>query len=603
MHATNNLAACFLLGWLVWLSTTAAYGGEARPLATAPGSGITASIEGWAGIDALNSLGRDVGFVPIVVTIANATSVDRVWTVEGAHSRSYGAGIVPETRLAVPAGSLGRVTLYIDPGLSGSYSQIYVTVRGYGLIGGEQGFSMESLNPSMSTVTMSGYSSATSVPLLPSAISSSALAKCGDALKGYSAFPASAALELTAAPDDWRGWSALSCLLLDESDWIAMSAGQRKALLDWVGLGRRAGLMVTDQSPQRLDRIGLPAADPDGRRRVGAGELVSVPWDGVEFDAAELDRFLDGQPLHPRSDRLTQYSTFDPSTGSSVWFSGFTKLFNVFGPRQLPVVAILCFIVILALVAGPLNLLVLAGPGRRSRMFWTTPLVSLLATAVLLGLVFLRDGVGGAGARRVLCLLMPEQNAVAIIQEQFSRTGVLFSSSFAIQEPSWMRPLAYEDKQAGLTEVDGRRRQGDWFSSRSDRGHIVETVRPSRAKIEFAVGGDAPPAVISSIEVPLERLFLIDESGNYWKAENIGTGQRKPLEPSDADAYTRWYDSLAADAGPIRAAAIAAVRNRRGHVYADASPAAKIAVETLPSIRWVDDKAFFIGPFTRSAAL
>ena len=51
-----------------------------------------------------------------------------------------------------------------------------------------------------------------------------------------------------------------------------------------------------------------------------------------------------------------------------------------------------------------------------------------------------------------------------------------------------------------------------------------------------------------------------------------------------------------------RNAALEAVRDRRGHAYAEASEAAAVAVETLGSIRWIDDKAVFVGPVTRTAA-
>lgn len=596
----STCTPALLLAWgLVVLAAPAASGVETMPLATIPESGIGVEITGWAGISPHNTTGRDVGLLPLVVTITNSSSVDRIWTVEPASGYGYGAGVAPVTRLAVPAGGVGRTTLYVDTGPSNTAGSVWLRVRGFGLADGEQLVSVERWHPVLTSFSSS--SSGASQPIFPAAISRAAVAKGQTGLEKYLIL-GGLGLDLAAAPDDWRGWSVFSCLLCDESEWIAMSAGQRKAFLDWVGLGGKAGLMVTDASAERLDQLGLPAADPDGRRRVGAGEIVPVAWDGMQLDPAAVEGFLEGRSLHPRSDQLTTYSYADASTGTQTWELGFGRLFAVFGPRQLPVAAILGFLAIFGLVAGPLNLMLLAGPGRRARMFWTTPLISLVATALLLGLIFFRDGVGGAGARRVLGLLMPEQNGMAIIQEQFSRTGVLLGSSFPMREPSWMRPLQEGGRSEVLLEVEGRQRQGDWFSSRSDQGYLLETVRPSRAKIELVTGSDPSPVVISSIDVPLERLFVIDEEGTYWTATAIGTGERKPLEPSNADAYASWYREIIADAGPIRAAALQAVRDRRGHAYAEASEAAAVAVETLGSIRWIDDKAVFVGPVTRTAA-
>ena len=598
-YTQKLLFAC----WLVAACPLGALAGESMVLATILESGITVSIDGWAGISPNNTSGRDAGFLPLVLTITNGSPTDRVWTVQPARGFGFGAGIVPVTQLAVPAGGVGRTTLYVDPGPSDTSGGVWLNVRGFGLAGSEQQFRVEPFMPSLlSASSGSGASRASPQPIFPSAISRVAFAKRGKALEKYLNF-ISGGLDLAAAPDDWRGWSIFSCLLCDESEWLAMSAGQRKALLEWVGLGRRAGLLVTDTSAERLDRIGLPSADPDGRRRVGAGEIVLVTWDGMELDSDVLDRFLNRSTVHPKTDQLAGYLFRNASNGGDMtWAGGFGQLFNAFGSRQLPVVAILAFLAIFGIVAGPLNLLLFAGPGRRARMFWTTPLISLSATVVLLGLIFFRDGVGGAGARRVLCLLMPEQNAMAVIQEQFSRTGVLLGSSFPMSEPSWMRPLHGVSRADGLLEVDGLQRQGDWFSSRADQGYLLETVRPSRARIEFVDDGDGPPAVISSIEVPLDRLFVIDKEGEVWTATDVGTGERKILEQSDSQAYAEWFRRLTADAGPARAAALEAVRDRRGHAYAEAGNAAAVAVATLGSIRWIDDKAVFVGPFTRTTS-
>lgn len=584
-------AMLLVAGWL-----PNAQGAETRALATVPESGITVSVEGWAGIAPDSTAGRDAGFVPLVLTITNGSSSDRVWTVEPVSAYGAGMGIVPVAQLAVPAGGVGRTTLYVDPGPSepNAFGGVSLNVRGYGLFGGAQQFEVERWNPSYSSRT-----AGTSRPFFPAAISKAAFANCRDG--GLESFEVVGELDLKGAPEDWRGWSVFSGLLMDESEWIAMSAAQRKALLDWIGLGGRVGMLATDASAERLDQIGLPAAGGDGRRRVGAGEIVPVSWDGTQIGPEALISYENGSLLHPRSDRLLSYGSIDPVSGSASWSGGFRQLADLFGPRQLPVVAILVFLAVFGLVAGPLNLMVLAGPKRRARMFWTTPLISLLATLLLLGLIFFRDGVGGAGARRMLCLLLPEQNGMAIIQEQFSRTGVLLSSTFAIREPSWMRPLGGIASEDPLLEVDGSQRRGGWFTSRSDQGYLLQTVRPSRAKIEFVPGGDAPPAVISSIEVPLERVFVIDEDGNHWTAADVGTGERKLLEPSDAQAFTRWYRDVAADAGGIRKAAFDAVQSRRGYAYAEANAAAaQVAVTTLPSIRWIDEQAVFIGPVTRT---
>lgn len=568
---------------------------ETVGLVTDPASGISIEVDGWAGLSA-NCDGRDAGLMPVAVTITNRSPRGHVWTVQPDASFGRSRTAVPSARLAVPAGGTGKATLSFDPNDARNFAGVWFQVMGHGVAGGAQRFQVQG--------GRSFGSAGATPPALPSGISRRALDAKGSALSQFQITGQS--LDMDRAPDDWRGWSTFGSILLTEDDLLAMPAGSRKAMLEWVALGGRAGVLVEERSAERLDALGFPAADVDGRRRVGAGEVIPLEWDGTTMREEAVVGFLAGRSLTDKADRLLSYTDGSGALVNVVrpivgqWIGGFRKLYDVFGPRTLPVLPILAFLAIFGLLAGPFNVMVLAGSGRRSRMFWTTPVISLAATAFLLGLMFLRDGVGGAGARRVLALLMPEQNGIAVIQEQFSRTGVLLDGSFPIREPSWMRPLGEVAVDNGFNEIDGTIRRGDWFRSRSDQAFLIEAVRPSRATIEFVAAAGTPPAVISSIEVPLDRVWVIDEAGRYWTATDVGTGERKELEPGDATAYANWFDSIAADAGPVRLAALEAVRNRRGHAYAESTAAANLAVQTLGSIRWQDDKAAFMGPCTRT---
>jgi hypothetical protein len=573
--------------------------GEVQTLSTDLASGVKVEVEGWAGLNS-EAIGRDAGLTPVTVTITNGSPADHVWTV--APNANYGssADVTPSARIAVAAGATGRTTLFLGAGGGGGWGgHRMFQVFGHGV---SDTFHISSRN--FASGRRGGGS-----PLLEAGISREVQAAQGNPFAKYTL--SGNPLDMTRAPEDWRGWTAFRNLLLTEGEWQGLAGGRRKALLDWAATGGRAGVLVADRATERLDRLGFPAAGPDGRRRIGAGEIVVVPWDGTTLAVKDLEAFLAGRTTledalgdyHPASKAASAGMSPFGTTGSTVggWEPGFGRLFDRFGLRLLPVVPILAFLAIFGLVAGPLNVMVLAGKGRRSRMFWTTPAISLAATGCLLALMFLRDGVGGSGSRRVLGLLAPEQNALAIIQEQFSRTGVLLGSSFPIAEPAWLEPLGPRDNQSEFVEADGRTRRGDWFRSRSDQAFLATVVRPSRARIEFVPGADsAPPAVISSIEVPLARVFVIDEEGRYWSAEDVGTGEKKPLVASDADAYDRWFQTLEADAGPVRRQALAAVKNLRGHAYATSPQAGKLAVATLGSIRWTDERADFAGPYTRS---
>jgi hypothetical protein len=569
--------------------------GELQTLSTDPASGIKVEIEGWAGLNS-EAIGRDAGLTPVTVTITNGSPAAHVWTVAPRTGYGSSAVVTPSARIAVAAGATGRATLFVGTSGRGWGRHRMFQVSGHGV--------SDDFHIRDNSSSGRGGGGA----ILEAGISREVQTAQGNPFAKYTLI--GNPLDMTQAPEDWRGWTGFRNLLLTEGEWQGLAGGRRKALLDWAATGGRAGVLVADRAAERLDRLGFPAAGPDGRRRSGAGEIVVVPWDGTTLKAKEVEEFLAGRTTlenglgdyHPASKSSAGRSPFGatgPAGGG--WEPGFGRLFDRFGLRLLPVGPILAFLAVFGLVAGPLNVMVLAGTGRRSRMFWTTPAISLAATGCLLALMFLRDGVGGSGSRRVLGLLAPEQNALAIIQEQFSRTGVLLGSSFAIAEPAWLEPLGPRDDQSEFIEADGRTRRGDWFRSRADQAFLATAVRPSRARIELVPGADsAPPAVISSIEVPLARVFVIDEEGRYWSADDVGTGEKKPLVASDGEAFGKWFQTLEADAGPVRRQALAAVKNLRGHAYATSPQAGKLAVATLGSIRWIDERADFAGPYTRS---
>jgi len=572
----------------------ASIGGVARAeverVGTDPASGITIEIEGWAGIRT-PATGREAGLVPLDVTITNLSPADHAWTIGPDERFGSPRGPLPAATIAVPAGGTGRATFYVDVDRGGD---TYLAVKGHAVSGG------------MSLVSVASRPS----PPNPSSEADWRRTYVGQSKRVLAARAGTTAdrdavpLDMSRAPRDWRGWAAFQTILVTDAEWRALPADARKAALEWITLG---GRLVVFATPGGEPLAGLPTGGLGDGGPFRVGEATIVWHDGAPITEQEIARHNVGRP---RIDAYaSEVSGLDddglPGGGpAQIGGYGFANLIALFGPRTLPVAAILAFLAVFGLVAGPLNVMVIAGPGRRSRMFWTTPAISLVATAFLLGLMFLRDGVGGAGARRVLTILDPAASTTAVIQEQFSRTGVLLGSTFPVREPSWMHPLADTADGEPLVEVDGAARSGGWFRSRSDQAYLLEAVRPSRARIEFVArdGAAGLPAVVSSVDVPLRRVFVIDDEGLYWQTIDVGTGERKALQPTDRANFDQWLKDHTDDAGPVRQHAIDRARNRRGCAFAETDRPGRLAIDTLGSIRWIDDLGLIVCPVTKGAA-
>ncbi|MFM7520332.1 MAG: hypothetical protein ACKO9B_07670 [Planctomycetota bacterium] len=408
-------------------------------------------------------------------------------------------------------------------------------------------------------------------------------------------------------PADWRGWTPLTDIALSASDWSALSAATREGLVQWAALGGRAVVLGRGRPP-----TGLPSPET-----VGAGSVVYLDLDDPDDasrggDTGGTNSGEPGKPsaypLEPQTPLLITpllmwkdygYAPSGTMIGDAGigWSGRFSKLPDVFGPRGLPIVALLAFVVVLGVLAGPVNILLLARPPRRSRIFATTPLVSLAATALLLVLMFLRDGTGGAGVRRPLCLLLPEQKAMAVIQEEFSRTGVLLGTDIPLAERSWMRPVGLTHRATRFVEDNDGWRRGDWFHGRSDQGYVLQAIRPSRGRIDLVgTADDGTPTLVSSIDVILERVVYRDREGRVWTNDDLPADARRALHAATDDDWKKARTMIDEDAGPLRERAIRRATASPGTVIAIARDAGDFAIQTHPSIRWRDERVAFVGP-------
>jgi len=580
---------------------------ESRQLLSDSDQKLTVEVKSWLGLGNL-APGCFEGLVPLEFTVVNGGTSEAVITVRC--SAGYGTLVTaPRTEIVAPPGNTVRSTVYVGKGPFGRAPSAGYYAAGMLMINASPGIGprreidcqLHQTWQSLATVTLSAGT--TSTPTVASThrrvLTTAAAKRLLEVRHDFSNDLTQSEIDPATAPEDWRGWSTLREFVLTDDDWTAMPAPARRAMLEWIALGGHAILLATDTDGERLDRLGLPARQADGRRRVGAGEIIPLADSAIPAPSADdplADEFA-GAIERPAGSIDTPWS--GDGLGRSAGFA----------ERDLPVAAILVFLGLLATIAGPLNIMIFAGRGRPSRIFWTTPVIALVATAFLLGLMFSRDGVGGAGVRRTLVLLDPDRNSMAVLQEQFSRTGILLGRSFPIREPSWMLPQPTDSFAVSTTgmsgsagsfvEVNDERRTGDWFSSRSDQAFTLQAMRPGRGRIEWLGPPDAPE-VLSSLDVPLARLFFLDDDGKWWKTGPLDAGERRRLEPAGEEEFAAVRSAFVSGASPPLSRAFARLANARGYAWAEAAVPRKVAIATLDAIRWSSDTAWFVGPVIRA---
>ena len=390
-------------------------------------------------------------------------------------------------------------------------------------------------------------------------------------------------------PSDWRAYSGLDEILISSAGWNEVPAPARAAIASWIHTGGTLIYYATDDIIPDPTSLDLPATPI-------LGKITYLKWEGIGSDLPIDTLIKEAETRQSGSgfagkDLVNVFRNDDASTRVGVG----TRTFN----SSLVIIILLAF----AILVGPVNLFKLAGPGRRHRLFITTPIIAVATSLILLVVIFIQDGLGGKGHRVAHLAIAGDARTSVIKQIQYSRTGVLLGSRFEVGENTVLLPAPVGDatkwnaytrdsNRPGLSfSQSGDTQSGDWFRSRAEQAHVLTAVRPTRARLERkASREDGSPAITSGIEIHLKSIYICDENGKFWKSEgDVSPGSTPTFESSIKDPFVTFFEDAGADPP----------KDLRGTFVALAdtsSPAAKaVFVETLGSVRWKDDILLITG--------
>jgi hypothetical protein len=397
-------------------------------------------------------------------------------------------------------------------------------------------------------------------------------------------------------PEEWLGLSGFDYLLLRPADWERLTGAQRRAILHWVRLG--GALHLYKVGKPDLKDLGMPGIK-GARSRLSQGELAMFQWSGKDLPSKEVVNRYWG-----KKDRLRVLREDYANPGG--W-----GLANAFGTRSFAAWQVLVFLAIFGVLVGPVNLFVLAPPGKRHKLFFTTPILSVGASLVMVGLILIQDGTGGEGRRLAVVELRPDEAVGLVTQEQICRTGVLTSSAFELPQPMLMQSLALpesswvmltnsSDSQSSRFQLNGLEISGSLFQSRAEQAHALQAVVSTRARVELkpSTQAGAKPVLVSALGFPVEQLFYVDSEGKVWKSNaRVEVGSDAVLTASSIQELRDWWKAereLAGHSGKRHALAKAV--DSRDVFFATGAAAPGFLQETLPSIRWDDDRVIVFGP-------
>lgn len=530
------------------------------------------------------------GFLPVRVTIANHLPSDRSLSLSFESSNGYGDGgsrTKSDFSFEAPAEKASEHDILVPLAtlIGGSYSgsaQVQVSLTGS--MGASVGNLSAEYEPDQPAVLLGEKLFTPNASTLDAEIAGKFSSYRGGSIQFAAKF------DSREMPEDWRAYSGYDSLILTDSEWTATSSAARSAVIAWVRLGGQLVIYSESGTPTGLN---LPTDTSFGKI------LVKSIAPGLKLDAPETVATILTTGIS------TQQHSFRKDF-SSTW-----PLQASFGVQGFNYAIFILILIAFGVVVGPINLFVFAKSGRRHRLFITTPLISLATSLLLIGLILFMDGFGGRGRRQILMEVRPDngENAAYLHQEQFSRTGVLTGAGFTLNEAATLSPVPIngDNRWARLTIenngggsgyssefVDGKlKTSGAWFQSRSEQGHVLEAVIPTRGRIERAAPG-GNPQLLSTFDFPIEMLFYRDSAKQWWKADNLVAGTRfQPTQVTEAD-----FDSIIGREQmrftKRNQALIERVKNRPGNFIALTSAAP--GVDTFKGIKWQETRTLITGP-------
>ncbi|BDS06395.1 hypothetical protein NT6N_14350 [Oceaniferula spumae] len=577
----------------------------------------------WVQVTSLFGKLPAYGYVPIRVEINNGTKVDRDLSLEftskdlSAFGTETGSRMSSSFECSCEAGKretfdflVPVTTVFQTSGYgSGSELRMNISCNGFPTTSGTMSTELSNQWPSVIV------SSALYVPnasALTSQLSGGSMSSSNIEFGG--------SFDPKSMPTDWRAYLGQDVIMLTSDDWSKLDPGARTAILEWNRFGGRLIIYSSSASVNfgSLQIDSDEAADTGSRiiqRSMGTVSILSLPSSG-RLDAAKTYSMLGAGVIAPSRRSQPVKPGFASSGYSTTYYSmlydyaGTWPLENILGQKHFNTAFFVLILLAFGILIGPVNLFVFAKAGKRHKLFITTPIISLGASALLVILILFQDGFGGRGHRVVLMEIQPQENNAYIIQEQAARTGVLLGSSFETSEPALMSPVALAPSRWARVVTDGTapssytanegddglKASGDWFQSRSIHGHLLKTVRPTRGRIELSPRAGAP-VLTSTFDYDLGTIYYQAKDGSWWKADALSKGNSVTLSPSSASDFHSWLLAQSQLFSKGNAQHINDLATLPGRFFTLTEDAP--AIETYNSVKWLSTKTLMTGRIAR----
>jgi hypothetical protein len=398
-------------------------------------------------------------------------------------------------------------------------------------------------------------------------------------------------LAAQAWPEDWLEYTRYLAVIVSASEFEALSSGVRDALIGAVHAG--GNLMVLDgPAPQQgglaalTDRFDLQwtqVSDPSGaftpwiaKANLGFGSVQWATSAQIERASGSITTFL--------------FDTWSPAVGARAEVPSLQS-----ADRAMPVVDDLgvprrmtfIFLVVFAILAGPVNLVLLAKTNRRTLLFVTAPLLGLFFSATVFVYGLLHDGIS-TSSRVMAVTLLDQRNQLASTSAQLAfyapltpRSGLSFSNDTEVTPM-----LGYDYQRLGngqrVSVIHGENQslRSGWIVPRQPAHFWLRSHTPRRERVLVEQNDQGQWVATNGLGVDIVSLFFCDDDGQVFEAQSIPAGQNATLtltpfrasEPSGGGIAGLHRQSLPASKVGRLVSSPREFITRRGYIAVTAQP-------------------------------
>ena len=561
------------------------------------------------------------GYMPILVELKNANKTDKTWTLtfvskgsdDGYRRDEQVSKMSSEFTCSCPAGQSKSYTLIVpvlsiipNAGMDSINSSLEVSLSTGGVTNRETLTSTQFIEEPATLVSSHIFSRQSHE--FDSNLRTSYYGYGGSRSETTSSF------EPKQLPSDWRAYVGYDAMICTDTDWKAMSSSTRNAVLEWNRLGGRLIICAID-SKSDLKTLDIDKNSPKKQameRSFGSVKIVAIPGGIDKMDIAQICRFIQ-TPYANTPKAESNRNDFGGKNDSSNTYSSGPEwpLQKIIGNKDFNPLFFIIILIIFGILVGPVNLFVFAKSGRRHRLFITTPIISLVASALLLVMIILQDGFGGKGQRVQLIEIDPTENKSYVLQEQLTRTGIVLGSSFETSVPTYITPVPMEQSRFSRVTLNGQagnanftvehgengyKTEGDWFQSRSEYGHYLESVISTRGKLTLKSTAGAP-VLYSSFDFPLQSVLYHSKDGEWWITENLESGDSAKFSKITTSEARKIIQETRNTMTDRLAERFTRLVKRTDHFIALTKDAP--GIETLDSITWEKTHTVLTGAVVR----